>query len=50
MGHSTLLSRLEMKLGKSEDDGGEWEGICDDRYVEEKEGGWEEKGDVEGML
>ena len=50
MGHSTLLSRLEVKLGKSEDDGGEWEGICDDGYVEENEGDWEEKGDVEGML
>ena len=50
MGHSTLLSRLEVKLGKSDEDGGEWEGICDDRYVEEKGGDWEEKGDVEGML
>ena len=50
MGHSTLLSRLEVKLGKSDDDGGEWGGICDDRYFEEKEGDWEEKGDVEGML
>ena len=38
MGHSTLLSGLEVKPGKSEDDGGEWEEICDDGYVEEKEG------------
>ena len=50
MGHSTLLSRLEVKLGKSDDDGGEWGGICDDGYVEVKEGDLEEKGDVEEML
>ena len=36
MGHSTPLSRVEVKLGKSDDDGGEWGGICDDRYFEEK--------------
>ena len=35
MGQSTLLSRLEVNEGKCDDDGGEWEGICDDSNVEE---------------
>ena len=43
MGQSTLLSRLEVYEEKCDDDGGEWEGICDDGKVEEKEGDVEER-------
>ena len=35
MGQSTLLSRLEVYEGKCDDDGGEWEGICDEGIVGE---------------